>query len=267
MPIPMYSLSVFELISSKLRDTVDNFDQRLGEGIEAYLRKKLQENSIQYSFGYYNDNEECDLIIESKKHIVFIEIKKKALTSDSKSGQDVYIFSDLAKSLISSQNQLLKHENEIMDKGFLSIRENRSNKPSRRGIEKKIYLENKQIIKISLSAYDYGFINDSVVVKNVLSKLINISVKSIDREHEEIIDEFNKQLYKLQQNVQISIKNKFHKYDNLFFNSNFLSLQQIFYIIEKSKDVEEFAKILNSLLRITDGSANFYRNVELAMKY
>lgn len=263
LPIPMFSHGMFELMSNIMRKFIKNYDQQLGGLIEKFLQNKLKTKGISFTTGYRNDNEECDLIIEADKFLIFIEIKKKSLTNLAKSGHDVYIFNDLAKSLISSQNQMLKHEIEIFESGFLNIRENRSKKPKNKGLEKKILLEKRKIIKISLSAYDYGFINDSQIVRNILKCLISITLRSDDKKYDDIIKEFNKEVLKLQKSAKYCFFNDIHSFNSIFFHSIFLSIEYLIFIVENSKDENELAEKLNRLLILTNGTANFYKNLKI----
>ena len=53
---------------------------------------------------------ECDVVIEDENNIVFIEIKKKALTSASRAGDDIKLIIDLSNSILDAHLQTGQHE-------------------------------------------------------------------------------------------------------------------------------------------------------------
>lgn len=251
--------SFYETISNTIRRYVKNCDQLLGKNLEEVISSSLSAKNINYITGFYGDNEECDLIIEDKNTIVFIEIKKKILTSISKKGNDTSAFYDLSKSLLASQRQILKHEINLVSNNFLELRENRSPKISKRGKVVKLDYNNRRILKISLSSHEYGFLNDSQIVTSLLE---NLSYAEVGTKHEELNEHFEKfkdELNRFQKTLLEGLRKNALE-ERPFFNSNFISLQQLLFIIRDSNNSEELIKKLSHLNFITNGTASFYTN-------
>lgn len=251
--------SFFEALSNKIRKYVSNCDQKLGNNLEKMITSNLQEKNINYITGFYGDNEECDLIIEGHKTIVFIEIKKKTLTSFSKKGNDTSVFYDLSKSLLASQKQILKHEINLVTNLSLEIRENRSPKVTKRGNTVKLDYDNRRILKISLSSHEYGFLNDSQIVTSLLENLCHAQVSTKYEEPNNYFEEFKSELSSFQKKFKEGLRENALT-EKPFFYSNFISLQQMLFIIQDSNNNEELINKLSYLNSVTNGTASFYTN-------
>ncbi|MCK1997500.1 hypothetical protein MPH47_09750 [Psychrobacillus psychrodurans] len=253
------SFGFFESITQVLRTLIKDFDSSLGFYLEDYVKIKLQEKRISYQNGFYGTNEECDLLIENDKNLLYFEIKKKALTQDSISGNDVKIFDDLSKSLIATQKQLGKHEIHIKKEGEMELREKRSNKSGKKGNIHMIKLDNRQINKISISLNEFGFLNDTLIVSKLLSNIVQGEVRSENEEEDKQLEQLRVYILELREQVK-ELGQLNHNRDNLkpFFNCNFYSLQQLLTIIADSNSKEDFIKKIRSTHHITMGTCNFY---------
>jgi hypothetical protein len=90
-----------EALMGLLRASQKGFDDRLGPPIELFLREQLSAHGIRTLAGTYvvdGDDGECDIVIETKKVVIFIEIKKKPLTRMAQAGSDAHVLIDLANS-------------------------------------------------------------------------------------------------------------------------------------------------------------------------
>jgi hypothetical protein len=261
------SFGFFESITKELRNLIKDFDSSLGFYLEDYIKAKLQEKNISFQYGYYGTNEECDLLIENDKNIHFFEIKKKTLTQESISGNDVKIFEDLSKSLIATQKQLGKHEIHIKKEGEIELRENRSNKSGKKGNTNTIKLENHEINKISISLNEFGFLNDSLVVTRLLSNIVQGDVRSEIEEKDKQLEQLRKYILEIREQVKEleQLNNKMGT-SKPFFNCNFYSLQQLLTIIRDSNSKEDFINKIISTRHLTMGTCNFYYEYDYVNK-
>ncbi|QWG76929.1 MULTISPECIES: hypothetical protein [Bacillus cereus group] len=253
------SFGFFEALAQELRAFMTDFDSRLGFYLEDYIKEKLLQKNISFLNGYYGDNEECDLLIDNDKRLFFFEIKKKTLTQDAISGNDVRIFDDLSKSLVATQKQLGKHEIHIKKEGAMELRENRSNRKGKKGQIETIELDGRVISKITISLNEFGFFNDTLVVTRLLSNIIKGDVSSRNEENNKQLEQFRKQVKELREQVKV-LGQLNHNEGNFkpFFNCNFYSLQQLLTILKDSYSKEDFIKKINSTHHITMGTCNFY---------
>lgn len=209
------------------------------------LKKKLELNS---------DKLECDIVLQSEKYIIFIELKKKELTRNAKSGDIFFILQDLSQSLLSSHLQANKHMRFLMENKKIEF-EHKDN-------ENKISIElnDREIIKISLTSLDYLSLHSKDVfhqfIKLFFDKTILIS-DNFSCEQKKILEKFNKlnkelseDLFKIHSTWQIEKANG-------FFNSLFLSIFHLLFIINRSDNIE---CMVNNLLKNKQLTIGGYRD-------
>lgn len=78
------------------------------------IKSSLDNKKYPYHCGNYRINKsqtnECDLVIENNKQILFLEIKNRHLPETFEQGDDVSTLRCLAEGMIKAQIQCLKHE-------------------------------------------------------------------------------------------------------------------------------------------------------------
>lgn len=78
------------------------------------IKSSLDNKKYPYHCGNYRINKsqtnECDLVIENNKQILFLEIKNRHLPETFEQGDDVSTLHCLAEGMIKAQIQCLKHE-------------------------------------------------------------------------------------------------------------------------------------------------------------
>lgn len=246
-------------------------NSQLGLLIESYIVDKLLEKSIdiicnsQYKVNkdtrrkLHLDSEqlECDIVLQSKEYIFFIEIKKKELTRDSKSGDIFFILKDLSKSLLTSQTQANKHMRYLMENKKIVFYKT-TNSP-----EQILDLNNREIIKISLSSLDYLSLHSKDVFQKFMRLLYNkelVISDDLSEKQRKIAKDFNEQNYKLGQDLSDLHSDWQLKDVNGLLNCYFLNIFHLLFIIKNINNVEEFAKLLLSTRNITvTGFRDFYQ--------
>lgn len=257
-----------DVIESDLRNLVDEFDSILGEHLEAYIKSCLKTKGIEYKTGYYSDNSECDIVIETDKKVVFIEIKKKPLTQKAQNGSDIYFFNDIAKSLLASQVQLGGHELYLIQNGSISLRKYRSKKASKGLPEEQIVYNNRIIERVSLVLQDYGFLHSKIIASNIMSLLTGTEIHAVDPAMESELDDLRRKLKALLEQSEKLIKEVGQKdrVRDIYFDISFRSLQQFLLALDNSTCVDSFVNALLIDKYVSTGSNDYYKDFEYLHK-
>lgn len=255
------SPALYESLATPLRSVIDKFDSRImGPSLEKLVYKWLLERNITSSYGKYKVDSiegDCDLLIETEKAIILIEVKKKVLTKKAKSGLDIDIFTDLTNSILDSQIQAGKIELILREKGEITLVDKKTN------FSKTIKWENRKIERISLSHLDFGGFHDKTILSQFLSALLTRNYDS-DSKDLKIIEIIN--LFKESQKEWILQYNKLSNIDEKkafpFLDCSFMNLGQLLEVINISTDNDSFYAKLKSNKCITYGTLDFYREFE-----
>ncbi|MGG0847900.1 hypothetical protein [Peribacillus simplex] len=239
------AFSFYDCLCDIFRETIGKvFDSNLGFTLEDYIKSLFHKHGVQVSYGYYNQNEECDIVIESESSVFFLEIKKKPLTRKALAGDGVSLFSDIAKSILNSQIQLGKHEMTLLKNGEIILYANKG-KQKNNPINAKIILNGRKIERVSVNANDYGVLNDKNLTQNILKFLTGVDLQSDNpdrngeladvRKYSAILYDQFKELQELKKGeVQLDL---LHTY----FDCSFMSLQMLMTRLENINGNEEFA--------------------------
>jgi hypothetical protein len=242
----MCAMNAYEALMIRLREQVDDLDSRIGCRFEEYIKKLFTQKNISFhSAEYKNGNGQCDIVIETNKQILFIEVKKKALTRIAKSGNDVQIFLDLSKSMVDSLIQLNNHEINLRNTEKLEL-ENYT-----------IYLNRRDVEKMTLVMHDYGAMQDYTICDQILR---NIEIGDYDIYDQKYKNEFEKSRIKFKElNEQMSQINLW-KTDTRqsHMNYKFLSLSQLLIILDNSSSNETFMKNFMKIKHVALYNHDFY---------
>jgi len=234
----------------------DVADSSVGTAMENMIKGKLAEKKISFASGYYfigKERNECDLVIETEKVIIIIEIKKKTLRRISRTGRDAYLLVDLASSLLNAQIQAGKMELLLRKQGYVDIDDGTG--------KKRVEFRDKTIERIALTLNDFGRFQDRVVINDLLTILAGSKINLLANNDPKLAADFQKMQKKLdvwaKQAVELkSIDPGFD--DAPFFDCWFLSYNQLLALLKYAGDNEEFYTALRSTKHITMGSSNFY---------
>jgi len=241
------SMAVYESIMSDLRKKIKSIESDTGRILEEAVKHFFVDNNINVISGKYkNSNDDCDVIIESGNGIVFIEVKKKALTRSAKSGDDVNMFIDFSKSLIDSLIQLNKHEINLREKGILELKEN------------IIEFKDRKIEKVSLVLHDFGTVHDKMIFDQILRNMEYGGYEVYDQTRKEKFNEVIIKSNKLKRQIDKLISLDAVPSNNPHINCYFLCLDQLLMIINDSNSNESFVSNLQSIRNITLYNHNIY---------
>jgi hypothetical protein len=249
--------SFYETLASKLRNLdTKKFDSCIGLRIEEYLDSKLSEKGIISNRGEYSAGiiqGECDLVIETDDTIILIEAKKKVLTRNAKSGDDISIILDLADSLLSSQLQAGKTEILLRENEYLQLKD-------RNGKIYDLVLNGRNIERISMTQLEFGGFQDRTVLRQLLLALITHNFGTYSSEPT-ILKKFKKlEKKQIEWRTQYQELTKYYSRYK-FFNCWFLSLAQLLEIINRSEDSNSIMTLLKSMRSVTTGSLDFYKEL------
>ena len=242
-PLPWAAPNFYEALVSPLRNFYErelskDLDEVLGERLEMFIAGMLEERGITFikggKFKFMKNEAECDFIIESDNSIIIIEVKKKVLTRNSKSGRDYSIFFDLSNSLLYSQIQAGKVELLLKENGKILLDSNNS--------KYTVSWKNRVIKRISLTQFEYGSLNNQIFVEKFFESLLNANYVLVNGD-----DDLNKKFTKfIKRSVQFReqyIKlDDFHKEDfkSFVYRCYFMSLSQLYEILKRSTDNNSF---------------------------
>ena len=117
-------IGCLEALLTQLRKDEKNLDGQLGTSIEKFLHAEFAVHQIPSLTGRYivgGEHGECDIVIETQKTIIFLEIKKKPWTRRAQAGSDADVLIDLANSLLAAQVQAGWHEVRLRKHGFIDL--------------------------------------------------------------------------------------------------------------------------------------------------
>jgi hypothetical protein len=224
------AMSVYEALSDRLRDNVNNFEEKIGAQFEKYVKYLLLQKNISFQSGKYkNGDGECDIIVETNTKILFIEIKKKALTRIAKSGKDVQIFIDLSKSLLDSSIQLNHYEINLHDNEKLEL-ENYILQSKGRDIE-----------KMTLTLHDYGTLHDYSICDQILRNIEIGGYGVHDPKYKHEFEKIDTKSKKLREQIA-HINSWKERQSQPHFNYKFLCLSQFLLILDESFSNEDMLK-------------------------
>ncbi|MEJ0057611.1 MAG: hypothetical protein WDN75_19380 [Bacteroidota bacterium] len=252
------ALGVYEFIfyfCLELAESIYEFAIRMGEAYETFLYKRLTSKGISFSEGKYVDEEgECDLIIECKSVIILIEVKRKVLTSEARSGDDINLILDLAASVFDMQFQLGRTELILRRDGYINL-------TNRYGESVRVELNGREIERVALSYLDFGAFHDRTIIEQILRGFSThmFSTTSEDPAIKKRFQKFNakQQLWNEQLEELVKLDPRFQR--RPFFHCWFLNYFHLATLLDDSVDNESFYKNLKSTKHVTSGTFDFFR--------
>lgn len=250
----------YESLATFLREPCElqlnkNLNDILGVRLEEFIAILLNKYGINFIKGgkykFNKNNAECDFVIECEKSIIIIEVKKKVLTRESKSGRNYSIIIDLSKSLLYSQIQAGKVEILLKRNGKISLKENNK--------RHEISLKNRVIKRISLTQLEYGSLYNQLFIRKFLEAQLNgeFRLENGDDELNKKFEEFIRYGEQFQQQY-VELNNLQEEDFNYFIHRcYFMSLSQLFEVIKRSSDNDSFDENLPKNL-IETGAFDWY---------
>lgn len=238
---------------------ISNLDRKIGDLTEEYVKNKLKDKKFLFKNGHYSiDNQtnkgQCDIVLETEKDIVFIEIKKRSLPDSFELGDDVELLRSLGDGMLNAQKQILRHRIYLEKNKFMKIyKEEKANSPYT-----ILELKERRIISISMCLPEYGFLTNKTISSQLLESLIFATYHARDLSKEKSLIKLNNLRDKIVQLVEVLNHSDNKDAHSLFFDTLFRSLQQFVYVLDISISVDELVNYLTNEIHIVEGSLDFY---------
>lgn len=254
----------FEALATPLRQEFKlkekDLDRILGLEVEKFLQRKLSTKDITFASGDYRFNGvkgECDLLIETQKAIILIEVKKKPLTRKSKSGRDIEILIDLSDSILYSQIQAGRTEIILRETGSITLEKN--------GNKNIISLNGRNVERVTLTQFDFGGFQDKSIIIQFFNALLTHSYHTHSPETR-IIDKFaalnrKQETWSEQYNKLCKLDKAFEHFP--FFNCWFMNLPQMLEIINLATDNDSFYDTLTKTKSVTFNTLDWYYEFDI----
>jgi hypothetical protein len=251
--------SFCSVIHQMLKEMIPNIDRDIGVSIEKYVKDRLDSRHFPYKSGYYSitnpkEKGQCDVVLETEKQVVFLEIKKRSLPDEFKLGDDIEVLRSLGDGMIDAQKQILRHRVYLQKNSFMVLyQEQNENSP-----HTVLEWNGRQIVSISMCLPDYGFLTNKTTSAKLLESLIFVTYHAADPAKEIALDKFNKrrdEIAKLVGELRTEDKKDAR---TVFFDTLFRSIQQFIYALDKSSSVEELVDYLTREIYLVESSLDFY---------
>lgn len=240
----------------------------IGTNIEQLLKNEIRKisNCTIFSGKYRNGDKkdgECDIVYKDNEYIIFIETKKKTISVNSLTGNNLTdLLFDLSSMIITSQAQTILHEYSIRTDNSINFENGDT-----------LTYEKQKIYKVSLTLFDLYMFNDHFFSMELINYLRGIDFHFFNEDKlskeqrknalsQKNIDGVNKKREQLNQlinkleNLGISTReNSFYSY--------FICLEQLLFLIEKAKEENcslgiLFDNMKNCSFRTGDFYSEFY---------
>lgn len=250
--------SLFNLFNSEGVDgnyigkAIESFVEGLfaKNGIEIHSNKNYKiSRDVAKELSIQSDKRECDFIIETNDTIIFIELKRKTLTTEARSGNILKSIIDLSQSCFHALAQTGCHEYLLRRDGIINFEDGT-----------KVELRGRDVERVALSLFGFFGIQDGVFIQQILNSLINARIESGDEQEDKKV---NKNLIELQNQYRSNVFNEaYGKQRMTFFNCRFFSVPQLMEMLSNSTNNEEFKVELNHTRQASTGSKDWFKDYQ-----
>ena len=241
------------------------FSRNQGEYLEQLVYQMFREKRFSYITGqYYKDGDlaerDCDMILEGKERVMFVEIKKCPLPGSYEKADDVSVLSVLGDGMLYAQEQILWHRIRLKEKGLIALYDKLGNHiqdyiPGR-----------KPVMAMSICMPEYDFLTDRMMTENFLESVLRVTYHAKDQTKEKNLDRLNKRI----ENIQLAAARLFDgmKYTtrDVFFNSLFRSLQQVWTMLRVCDTQDVFLDMCATQLVMITGAGDVYVDIWNALQ-
>ena len=245
----------YEAILGAVRQMEPNADVQVGRSLERLIKAELRKHSIHVASGRYSIGDqhgECDAVVETSDRIIIIEIKKKSLTRQSRSGHCVNLFCDLAESLLAAQCQIGRHELLLYKHGALDLVDDTG------GPVQRVERRDRAVERVALSLLDFGAMQDRRVLSQILETTTAYRIGTYSVKDEAQIARVQKMGDTLAGQYKELATLRAEPKGAAFMNCSFMSLGQLLVVLQGVTSNDAFQKSLFNTRFITMGSLDFY---------
>lgn len=250
----------YEAVMTRLRAArVSNVDERVGGNFESFVRARFGELGIVAKRGTYVSTlgeGECDAVIETPEVVIFLELKKKALTRKARSARAEAILLDLTNGMLAPHAQTGRHELAILKDGKLELRDG----PTASVVE----LGGRRVERLAITLPEFGAFHSREISMHVLNLFTGVSVSSSALSAKEL-KQINDTCERLGENYVLAGELGVEKPER-FFNCWFLGLEALLTLLQNVSDAASFWRELRRTRHVSTGSLNWHFDYEFARK-
>ena len=239
-------------------------DGAIGDVFETYFLELLQKKNVEVAhgrkytigadvrkaLGIQSQEGECDFIIEAPQTILFIEAKKKEITAQAMAGNPAKALTDMAQSFVHGVTQACLHEYCLRKKGMLSFKDGSS-----------LQLKGRNVLKIHLSMFDRGILNDRVFIIKFLNAVLAYEYSC---PQPKLLNDFQKYQNRLLKICCSSIMQSEYKNGKISMSCISLSLPQMLYLLKDVHSTESFSEAVLQTAFTSWGSQDWYQEYSCA---
>lgn len=257
-PLSFSTPAMLEAVLEQLRTA--KVDDCMGGAIEDFLLETLSKCGVMVSTGKYKAGGktwECDIVIETERRVIFLEVKKKSLTRAARAGMESALLIDIAASLVSATLQAMRHEEQLR-KGPLVLE-------LKDGTSKIINLNGREVERFAVTLHDYGGFQDRFLLQAILDVQMRLMFSTDDLDCKKKIEQINRDMDELR-----NINNRLWVLEGCpdvwrpFNRSWFLSVPQILILLDGVTDADKFEVELRRTRQMTTGHKDFYVDLSFA---
>ncbi|EOA6587748.1 hypothetical protein ACH7VG_003363 [Vibrio vulnificus] len=240
------------IMGKAIEDFVENLFVKNGIKIHSNKEYKVSKQ-IAKELSIESQKRECDFIIETSDTIIFIELKRKTLTTEARAGNSLKSVVDLSQSFFHALAQTGCHEYLLRRDSIINFEDGT-----------KIELLGRSVERVALSLFGFFGVQDGAFIHQVLNSLINAQIESGDEREDKKV---NKYLLELQNQYLSNVFNEaYGKQRITFFNCRFFSIPQLMEMLSNSSNNEEFKVELNRTRHVSTGSKDWFKDYQFLRK-
>ncbi len=147
----------------------------VGDGTERVVIALLRAASFppplineKYDLKSPSESGECDVVVETPKHILIFECKAKPLTRGAMAGTSTDALLDFAGGVFDAQAQGLRHERILRARGNIEFRSKR-----------RLELKGRKIIRVCVTLLDLGALQDALMIWGITPTIKYVLVEPV----------------------------------------------------------------------------------------
>lgn len=253
---------MFQIIYAK-RGSV--FSKHQGKLLEQMVYRMFREKHFPYITGEYRQDgdlpeRDCDMILEGNERVMFVELKKCPLPGSYEQANDVDVLSALGAGMLYAQEQILWHKLRLKEKGVLALYDKEGN-------HIQDYTPGKKpVIAMSICMPEYDFLTDQMMTETFLESILRVTYHAIDPSQEKKLDKLNKRTENIQMVTARLFDGVQYTTRDVFFNSSFRSLQQVWTMLRVCDSLDAFLDMCETQLLMITGAGDVYVDILNVLK-
>ena len=168
--------AIFQRLRTHFGDKWRKLNDMVGSAFESYVHHIFRQKGVKCLSGEYKlgkgNQGECDLVIETRNSIIFLELKKKALTRLADTGDDLALLVDAGCALLETQIQLIRHAISIRELGKLTLECSESSQD--------LELASRNIALVSVSLHEFPPFHDTSNVGQIIRFMASSKFSAAD---------------------------------------------------------------------------------------